>query len=90
MTELLPTRYELLRRSFDDLRYGQLSSYPLIGLGSLSEFDGSRVPAGCATMHAWDYVPYERADGRSLGRDEGGVRPAHAHPHGPLPAQPDA
>ncbi len=29
MTELLPTRYELLRRSFDDLRYGQLSSYPL-------------------------------------------------------------
>ena len=46
MLELLPTRYELLRRSFDDLRYGQLSSYPLIGLGSLSEFDSSRVPAG--------------------------------------------
>ena len=65
MTELLPTRYEQLRRSFDDLRYGQLSSYPLIGLGSLSEFDSSRVPAGQATMHAWDYVPYERADGRS-------------------------
>ncbi len=65
MTELLPTRYEQLRRSFDDLRYGQLSSYPLIGLGSLSEFDSSRVPPGQATLHAWDYVPYERADGRS-------------------------
>jgi phytoene dehydrogenase-like protein len=64
MTELLPTRYELLRRSFDDLRYGQLASYPLIGLGSLSEFDHSRAPAGRATLHAWDYVPYERADGR--------------------------
>ena len=28
-------------------------------------FDPSRVPPGKATMHAWDYVPYERADGRS-------------------------
>src|SRR5690606_31024865 len=27
-------------------------------------FDPSRAPAGQATMHAWDYVPYERADGR--------------------------
>ena len=65
MTELLPNEYERLRRSFDDLRYGQFSSYPLIGLGSLSQFDSSRVPAGSATLHAWDYVPYERADGRS-------------------------
>lgn len=65
MTELLPNRYEQLRRSFDELRYGQLSSYPLVGLGSLSEFDSSRVPSGAATLHAWDYVPYVRADGRS-------------------------
>ena len=65
MLELLPPRYEQLRRSFDDLRYGQLASYPLVGLGSLSEFDSSRVPPGRATLHAWDYVPYDRADGRS-------------------------
>jgi phytoene dehydrogenase-like protein len=65
MLELLPPRYEDLRRSFDELRYGELASHPLIGLGSLSEFDGSRVPQGSATMHAWDYVPYQRADGRS-------------------------
>jgi len=65
MLELLPPRYEMLRRAFDDLRYGQLASCPLIGLGSLSEFDGSRMPEGCATLHSWDYVPYERADGRS-------------------------
>jgi phytoene dehydrogenase-like protein len=65
MLELLPSRYELLRRSFDDLRYGQLASHPLIGLGSLSEFDATRVPPGSATVHAWDYVPYERPDGRS-------------------------
>jgi phytoene dehydrogenase-like protein len=65
MTELLPTDYETLRRSFDDLRYGHLSGYPLVGLGSLSEFDPSRVPAGNATVHAWDYVPYQRADGQS-------------------------
>ncbi len=65
MLELLPSRYETLRRSFDDLRYGQFSGYPLIGLGSLSEFDNSRVPGGKATVHAWDYVPYNRPDGRS-------------------------
>ena len=65
MLELLPARYELLRRSFDELRYGQLASTPLIGLGSLSQFDASRAPEGRATVHAWDYVPYARADGRS-------------------------
>jgi phytoene dehydrogenase-like protein len=65
MIELLPNRYETLRRSFDDMRYGAFSQYPLVGLGSLTMFDPSRVPAGKATMHAWDYVPYNRADGRS-------------------------
>ena len=65
MTELLPNDYDRLRRSFDDLRYGGFSDYPLIGFGSLSQFDPSRVPAGSATLHAWDYVPYERADQRS-------------------------
>jgi phytoene dehydrogenase-like protein len=64
MNELLPDRYEQLRRSFDDLRYDGLSQYPLIGFGSLSAFDPSRAPAGHATLHAWDYVPYERPDGR--------------------------
>jgi phytoene dehydrogenase-like protein len=71
MLELLPSRYEVLRRSFDDLRYGQFSSYPLIGLGSLSQFDHSRAPAGNATLHAWDYVPYERPDGRSWDEKKG-------------------
>src|SRR6516165_651280 len=65
MLELLPPRYEMLRRSFDDLRYGQLPGCSLIGLGSLSEFDSSRVPEGHATLHAWDYVPYARSDGLS-------------------------
>jgi phytoene dehydrogenase-like protein len=64
MNELLPESYEPVRRSFDDLRYGRLSQYPLIGFGSLSTFDPSRVPEGRATLHAWDYVPYERPDGR--------------------------
>ncbi len=65
MVELLPNEYETLRRSFDELRYGKLAPYPLVGIGSLSEFDPSRVPAGAAVLHAWDYVPYVRADGRS-------------------------
>ncbi len=71
MTELLPNDYETLRRSFDELRYGKLVPYPLIGFGSLSEFDPSRVPPGAATLHAWDYVPYARADGRSWDEAKG-------------------
>lgn len=65
MIELLPNEYNTMRQSFDNLRYGELSDYPLVGLGSLTMFDPSRVPEGKATMHAWDYVPYERADGLS-------------------------
>ena len=64
MIELLPNKYDTIRKSFDSLRYGEFSSYPLVGLGSLTMFDPSRAPAGQATMHAWDYVPYQRADGR--------------------------
>jgi len=64
MIELLPNDYDTMRKSFDNLRYREFSGYPLVGLGSLTMFDSSRAPAGQATMHAWDYVPYERADGR--------------------------
>jgi phytoene dehydrogenase-like protein len=65
MIELLPPSYERLRRSFDDLRYGGFSRDPLVGLGSLTMFDATRAPQGCAELHAWDYVPYQRPDGRS-------------------------
>jgi len=65
MIELLPNDYDTMRKSFDNLRYREFSDYPLIGVGSLTMFDPSRAPEGKATMHAWDYVPYERADGRS-------------------------
>lgn len=63
--ELLPNSYETLRRSFDDLRYGNLVHHPLVGVGMLTQFDSSRVPPGKAILHSWDYVPYERPDGRS-------------------------
>jgi phytoene dehydrogenase-like protein len=36
-----------------------------VGFGSLTTFDPSRVPEGRATLHAWDYVPYDRPDGKS-------------------------
>jgi phytoene dehydrogenase-like protein len=65
MVEMLPMSYETLRRDFDELRYGQFMPYPLLGLGCLSQFDPSRVPQGKAILHLWDYVPYERPDGRS-------------------------
>ncbi len=67
MVELLPERYETLRRDFDELRYGQFLPVPLLGLGSLSQFDPSRVPPGKGILHLWDYVPYERPDGREAG-----------------------
>ena len=65
MIELLPNKYDTIRKSFDRLRYGEFSTYPLVGLGSLTMFDSSRAPPGKATMHVWDYVPYQRADGRN-------------------------
>jgi phytoene dehydrogenase-like protein len=65
MVELLPEKYETLRRDFDELRYGQFLPVPLLGLGSLSKFDPSRVPPGKAILHLWDYVPYDRPDGKS-------------------------
>jgi len=65
MVEMLPNSYEILRRDFDELRYGQFMPYPLLGLGELSQFDPSRVPPGKAILHLWDYVPYLRPDGRS-------------------------
>lgn len=65
MIELLPNRYDTMRKSFDNVRYGELADYPLVGIGSLTMFDPSRAPEGKATMHAWDYVPFERADGKS-------------------------
>ncbi len=65
MIELLPYSYNVLRKSFDNVRYGELTDPPLIGLGSLTMHDPSRTPPGKATMHVWDYVPYKRADGRN-------------------------
>ncbi len=63
MIELLPDRLDTLRGHFDDLRYGRLPKDALIGLGSVTNIDPGRAPAGKATMHAWDYVPYEHPNG---------------------------
>jgi len=63
MIELLPDDVDTLRQHFDDLRYGRIPAQHLIGLGSASNIDPSRVPPGKAVMHAWDYVPYHHPDG---------------------------
>ena len=65
MYELMPASYEGMRRAFDELRYGKMSPTPLVGVGQLPQHDPSRCPEGKSIFHAWDYVPYERPDGRS-------------------------
>jgi phytoene dehydrogenase-like protein len=65
MYELMPAEYEDLRRAFDELRYGNFSPTPLVGVGQLTQHDPSRCPEGKAIFHAWDYVPYQRKDGRN-------------------------
>jgi phytoene dehydrogenase-like protein len=65
MYELMPANYEDMRRAFDELRYGQFSPTALVGVGQLTQHDPTRAPEGKAIFHAWDYVPYERPDGRS-------------------------
>ena len=69
MIELMPSTYRELRECFDDLRYGKFMRTHLLGLGSLSMFDSTRVPPGKGVAHIWDYAPYNRPDGRSW--DEG-------------------
>ncbi|MEO5706849.1 MAG: NAD(P)/FAD-dependent oxidoreductase [Alteraurantiacibacter sp.] len=71
MYELMPDSYEDMRRAFDELRYGQMSPTPLVGLGQLTQHDPSRCPEGKAIFHAWDYVPYERPDGRNWDEAKG-------------------
>lgn len=65
MYELMPSSYEDMRRAFDELRYGNFSSTPLVGVGQLTQHDPSRCPPGKAIFHAWDYVPYTRKDGKN-------------------------
>ncbi len=71
MYELMPAEYEDMRRAFDELRYGNFSSTPLVGVGQLTQHDPSRAPEGKAIFHAWDYVPYQRKDGRSWDEAKG-------------------
>jgi phytoene dehydrogenase-like protein len=59
MIELLPESIDVLRDHFDDLRYGRIPKHSLCALGSATNIDPSRAPEGKATMHAWDYCPYE-------------------------------
>ena len=70
MIELLPDNIDTLRGHFDDLRYGRIPRDSMIGLGSVSNIDPGRAPAGKATMHAWDYVPYEHPNGGAAHWDE--------------------
>jgi phytoene dehydrogenase-like protein len=76
MIELLPTKLDILRQSFDTLRYGRIPEHAMIGLGSPSVVDPSRVPPGKATMHVWDYVPYEHPNGGAKRWDD--LKQAHA------------
>ena len=57
--ELLKADVPKFRRSFDEVRYGDIPQDPLIGLIQPTNFDPSRAPAGKGTLHAWDYVPYQ-------------------------------
>jgi phytoene dehydrogenase-like protein len=68
-TELMPNRLDDLRGFFDSLRYGKIPNRSLIGLISASTFDPSRCPAGKATLHIWDYVPYAHPDGGAAAWD---------------------
>ncbi|MDO7837313.1 NAD(P)/FAD-dependent oxidoreductase [Sphingobium sp. HBC34] len=61
--ELLSTDMEAFLRKFDELKYGRIPREPLIGLSCPSVADGTRVPAGKATMYAFSYVPYSLSEG---------------------------
>ena len=62
-TDLMPTNMDTLRQFFDALRYGRIADTSMLGLACPSTFDTTRCPAGKATLHVWDYVPYAHPGG---------------------------
>jgi phytoene dehydrogenase-like protein len=69
-TDLVPSSMDVLRQFFDALRYGRIPDTSLLGLVSPSAHDPSRCPPGKATLHVWDYVPYDHPDGGPQHWDE--------------------
>lgn len=63
LVELLPTSLTAVRKSFDQLKYGELPDVPLFGAACPSAVDPTRAPAGKATMYFFSYAPYHLADG---------------------------
>jgi phytoene dehydrogenase-like protein len=69
MIDMVPATFNELRRFFDELKYGFPNS-SLLGVGSPTGHDPSRAPAGKATMHMWDYVPYDHPAGGAKAWDD--------------------
>jgi phytoene dehydrogenase-like protein len=69
MIDMVPETFNDLRRFFDELKYGMPQS-SLLGLGSPSGHDPGRAPAGKATVHMWDYVPYDHPSGGAAAWDQ--------------------
>ena len=61
MIELLPDRIDTLRGHFDDLRYGRIPKDSLIGLGSVTNIDPTRAPAGKAKLLSEAAALYEQS-----------------------------
>ncbi|MGY3149275.1 phytoene dehydrogenase-like protein [Bradyrhizobium sp. USDA 3397] len=70
LIELLPTRLDALRRSFDELKYGMTPTVPLFGAGCPSLLDPVRAPPGRATLYFFSYAPYHLAEGGARRWDE--------------------
>jgi len=70
MTELLPASLMTVRREFDSLRYGEMSSHAAMACFTHTNFDPSRAPPGKATLYMYSFAPYELADGGASRWDE--------------------
>ncbi len=63
--EFLPDNLDDFRALYDDLKYGRLPSKERMSVMVCipTEFDPSRAPEGKHVLYAWQYVPYNLADG---------------------------
>ena len=65
------SRLDEFRRTFDDLRYGELKNYEaLITAMVESNFDPTRAPPGHAVLTLFGFAPFELRDGGSPSWDE--------------------
>ncbi|HEX7784425.1 MAG TPA: NAD(P)/FAD-dependent oxidoreductase [Sphingobium sp.] len=70
LTNFAPASLETFLRIFDDVRYGDLPTAPIMAAHNNAQWDPSRAPPGGATLTIYAFGPYRLRDGGAAAWDE--------------------